>query len=137
MGTKKITFEEWKESRTVLSACEGECCVAFYDMGWLLEAGNGYEVEVVDEKFARAWFKQFGKALGKKFLAGKTYATRSICDNDIGFTFKVIRRTNKFLTLEDSFGEVSRRKVFVYEGAERCKPQGDFSMAPVIKSDKP
>lgn len=67
-----------------------------------------------------------------RFEVGKTYATRSACNHDCVYEFTVIRRTPKFLHLDDGHGKIERRGVYVYNGAENCKPHGTYSMAPII-----
>lgn len=42
----------------------------------------------------------------KKFEVGKTYYSRSICDNECIFTIKVVKRTEKSVT-------------YIYEGKQR------------------
>lgn len=72
-----------------------------------------------------------------KFEVGKTYSTRSICDYDCIFSFEIIGRTEKTVTLKsDSRGTV-RRKVRVGEdGVERLDPHGRYSMSPVLSADR-
>lgn len=64
------------------------------------------------------------------FQTGNTYSTRSICDHNCIFSITVARRTAKTITTTD--GKVLR--VALYEGVETVKPQGSYSMAPVIKA---
>jgi hypothetical protein len=66
-----------------------------------------------------------------KFEAGKTYATRSICDSNSVFKITVVRRTAK--TIWTECGKTLR--VFLYEGIEQVKPLGSYSMCPVIGAD--
>ena len=71
----------------------------------------------------------------KKFEVGKVYSCRSFCDYDTIFSWKVIKRTEKTITLEDTLLKtVFRRKVHNYNGAEACSI-GHYSMAPVIFAD--
>lgn len=70
-----------------------------------------------------------------QFQAGKTYSTRSICDYDCIFSFEVISRTAKQLTLRQQ-GKTFKRGVYSYDGIEHCKPSGSYSMCPVISADK-
>lgn len=74
----------------------------------------------------------------QKFEIGKTYSTRSACDWDTIFSYTVIARTEKTVTLEDKHGHVSRRGVKPdYDGvAEACYPEGRYSMCPLIKADR-
>jgi hypothetical protein len=71
----------------------------------------------------------------KKFEVGKTYSCRSFCDYDTIFSWKVVKRTEKTITLEDTLLKtVFRRKVHEYKGREACSI-GHYSMAPVIFAD--
>jgi hypothetical protein len=69
-----------------------------------------------------------------QFQTGKTYATRSICDYDCIFSFEVIARTAKRLTLRQG-GRTFQRGIYIYNGIEKCKPLGTYSMCPVIGAD--
>jgi hypothetical protein len=68
------------------------------------------------------------------FEVGATYTTRSICDGDIVFEYKVLARTKSFVTLERHGKAIGKKKVYMYDGRECCKPQGDYSMCPVLRS---
>lgn len=70
-----------------------------------------------------------------KFIVGRTYAVRSICDYDCVFRFEVVARTEKTVTLA-SHGKQVRRKVRVVCGAEACDPHGRYSMSPVLSAEK-
>lgn len=70
-----------------------------------------------------------------QFEVGKTYACRSICDSDCIFTYRVIARTAKRVTLE-SHGEKMVRGIGMIDGAECCRPEGSYSMCPVIRADR-
>jgi hypothetical protein len=69
----------------------------------------------------------------KKFEVGKTYSTRSICDSECIFSFEVLKRTAKQITLKHH-NEVFKRGVYIYDGAEHCKPFGSYSMCPIIEA---
>lgn len=73
-----------------------------------------------------------------KFTPGTIYATRSICDYNCVFSFTVVRRTAKFITIEDKFGEAKRVGVSEgYDGGyEIAYPLGKFSMAPLLRADR-
>lgn len=68
-----------------------------------------------------------------KFKVGKTYSMRSVCDYNCIWKFKVVRRTEKTVTLRDQDGRdtVCRVKSFLGE-CESCKPLGTYSMAPIL-----
>lgn len=75
------------------------------------------------------------------FEVGKVYGTRSICDQDTIFSYEVLKRTAKSITLRSvyrngHYGEPKRRGVYVYDGIEYCKPEGTYSMCPVINATK-
>lgn len=72
----------------------------------------------------------------KTFQVGKTYTTRSICDYDCVFYFKVLSRTAKFVTLEDAHGRVRRVGVSMWDGSESCSPHGRYSMSAVLSAKK-
>lgn len=73
-----------------------------------------------------------------RFQIGKIYETSSICDHTCIYSFEVIARTEKTVTLKDrKDGEVYRRKVAWFpDSGERCKPYGVYSMAPTIRADR-
>ena len=74
-----------------------------------------------------------------KFITGKTYSARSSCNYDAVWSFKVVKRTAKTLSLKDSrTGEVfTKRAKPSYCGSyETCLPLGSFSMAPILTSEK-
>ena len=69
------------------------------------------------------------------FTTGTTYDTGAA---DYVWTFTVVSRTAKTLTLVDEYGEVSQRRVTTgWQGHEICLPLGRYSMAPVISADQP
>jgi hypothetical protein len=70
-----------------------------------------------------------------KFEAGKTYKTRSICDYDCVFSYSVVSRSDKTITVAYR-GAVKRCKIQVGDGVEFAYPEGRYSMAPVIKADR-
>ena len=70
-----------------------------------------------------------------KFQTGLKYSCRSVCDHNCIWTFTVIKRTAKFITIEDSRGEVKRVGVHVWQGSESAYPLGQYSMCPIIKAD--
>jgi hypothetical protein len=70
-----------------------------------------------------------------QFQVGKVYTTRSACDYDCIFGYKVIARTAKQITMERNRGDVVKRGVFLIDGVEYCKPEGTYSMCPVISAN--
>jgi hypothetical protein len=69
-----------------------------------------------------------------QFQVGKTYATRSICDYDCIFSFVILDRTAKTVTV-DVHGKTVRRRLSIYEGNEQFSPFGNYSMAAIIGAD--
>lgn len=69
----------------------------------------------------------------RKFEVDETYQTRSICDNNCIFSYKVIKRTPKMLVIE-SRGRQYRTKIHLsWNGEEEIiYPAGKYSMAPVL-----
>lgn len=67
-----------------------------------------------------------------KFETGKTYYTRSICDNDMIISITVASRTTKRIKTTEG----KTLGVSIYEGIEQVRPWGRYSMAPVIGADK-
>jgi hypothetical protein len=70
-----------------------------------------------------------------KFEVGKSYVTRSIGDHDCRWSFEVVGRTEKMITVSAD-GETKKLKVGVYDGVETAYPLGRYSMAPVIRADR-
>lgn len=64
------------------------------------------------------------------FQAGKTYTARSVCDYNCIFSVEVVSRTAK--TLKTADGKTLR--IGVYEGVEFVKPEGSYSMAPIVRA---
>lgn len=71
----------------------------------------------------------------KQFQVGHTYATRSICDHDCIFSFTILGRTAKTVTVT-VHGKTVRRGLQVWEGVEQFKPFGTYSMCAIISADK-
>lgn len=72
----------------------------------------------------------------KAFEVGKTYTCRSACDWDCVFEYTVVKRTAKRVTLRTKHGKTMVRGVSVYDGSEYCKPEGDYSMCPIIRASR-
>ena len=74
-----------------------------------------------------------------QFNVGQTYSMRSVCDHNCIWSYKVIKRTAKTVKLEPSdktYGDVITCRPYIYEGIEKCKPTGSYSMAPILSADK-
>lgn len=76
----------------------------------------------------------------KTFEIGKTYNTRSACDNDCIIELKVIARTAKTITVELKNEGVKKLRInkrdTEFFKAESVRPWGSFSMAPFITAEK-
>ncbi len=75
----------------------------------------------------------------KRFEVGKTYQTRSICNNDCIISITVTARTDKTITVIEH-GEKKRLRIneksTEYHKAETVYPWGHYSMAPQIHADQ-
>jgi hypothetical protein len=70
-----------------------------------------------------------------KFEVGKTYATRSICDHECIFSFVILARTAKQVTV-NVHDKVVKRGLSIVDGIEEFKPFGTYSMCAVIRATK-
>ena len=70
------------------------------------------------------------------FEIGKTYATRSACDHECIWKFRVVSRTEKTLLLQDEDGKARRRGISADASGEYCLPLGRYSMAPVLRAER-
>ena len=70
-----------------------------------------------------------------KFEIGKTYSCRSSCDWDCVFSYTVVARTAKRVTLE-AHGERTVRGIYMVDGVEACRPEGSYSMCPSIRANR-
>jgi len=73
--------------------------------------------------------------MAQQFEVGKTYSTRSMCNWDCIYSFVILARTAKSVTV-DVHGKTVRRGLSIYEGVEQFKPFGNYSMAAIISADK-
>lgn len=71
-----------------------------------------------------------------KFEVGHSYSATSACDHECVWTFEVIKRTAKFITLRENSGEIRRVGVRTHDDHEYASPFGTYSMAPVIVSGR-
>ena len=69
----------------------------------------------------------------KTFKTGETYETRSICNYDCIFSFKILHRTAKCVWINVD-GETVRRGIEVWRDAETFYPFGKYSMAAIISA---
>ena len=70
----------------------------------------------------------------KKFEVGKLYSMRSACDHNCIWSYTVIKRTAKTVTLQALDGEIINNRVKEYENQEFCKPLGTYSMSPTLRA---
>jgi len=71
------------------------------------------------------------------FKVGQEYATRSACDYECVFKFKVLKRTEKTVTIVgDLIDSPKRVKIHNFSDVESFSPYGSFSMAPSISADQ-
>jgi hypothetical protein len=70
----------------------------------------------------------------KQFAIGRTYSTRSICDHNTIFAFRILGRTEKTISTKIN-GRVVRRRLQVRDGVEHFKPYGTYSMCAIISAD--
>lgn len=68
----------------------------------------------------------------KTFEVGQTYQTRSIGDHGCIFGVTIASRTAK--TIKTTDGKTLRIAVWHDGSAEYVKPEGSYSMAPMIKA---
>jgi hypothetical protein len=69
----------------------------------------------------------------RKFETGKTYTARSACDHNCIYSFTIVSRTAKTITVDGMYGVQRRGVKLDWRGeAETCLPFGSYSMAPLI-----
>ena len=72
----------------------------------------------------------------KTFEIDKTYTFRFIGDSDSCVPVKILNRTAKFVTVKTRGEDPIRCKIYIYDGAERCRPLGTYSMCPVLSAER-
>jgi len=71
-----------------------------------------------------------------KFIVGKTYWMRSLCNYDCVWHCEVLSRTAKFVDVKISgYKEPFRCKVREMDEVECCNPLGRYSMAPILRAE--
>jgi hypothetical protein len=88
--------------------------------------------ELVREAIAKA--HKEAEAKTGRFEVGRRYSTRSVCDHNCIFSYEIIKRTEKTVTIADDFGRVKRCKIYNGSRAEYILPEGSFSMCPVLSA---
>lgn len=93
--------------------------------------------ELVREAIRKAHEEADAKAAAAmaEFEVGKTYATHSVCDHDCIFSYTIVKRTEKTITIRNKFGKVKRCKLHNNGQAEYIFPEGIYSMCPVLEAD--
>ncbi|MCP4336550.1 MAG: hypothetical protein GY679_01730 [Mycoplasma sp.] len=72
-----------------------------------------------------------------RFEVGETYEGRFIGDYDNTFTYKIIKRTAKFVTIYCPMEKEEKRcKIYDRDGFEFIYPMGKYSMSPSLRADK-
>ena len=70
-----------------------------------------------------------------KFETGKPSTMRSVCDYNCTWSYKVIARTEKTITIEDEYGKVKKCKVSKWSTTEEViYPLGVYSMCPALRA---
>ena len=68
-----------------------------------------------------------------QFQVGRTYSTRSIGDHDVIYSFEILKRTAKSVTVK-VYDKVVRRGLYIHNGVECFKPFGTYSMCAIISA---
>ena len=69
-----------------------------------------------------------------KFIVGKTYTCKSICDHNVTWSFTVLSRTDTTVKIAGD-GKVKTKKVHIDDsGNEVIRPLGVYSMAPFLRT---
>lgn len=70
------------------------------------------------------------------FEAGQFLETRSACSHDCIYQAKVIKRTEKTVTIETRGEKKPKRvKIHIFDGVECIFPFGQYSMAPIMRAE--
>ena len=70
-----------------------------------------------------------------KFEENQAYSYGYACNASSCVGIEVIKRTEKTVTIRNQFGEVGRRKIMVWNDVEVFRPEGNYSMAPVVMAN--
>lgn len=71
--------------------------------------------------------------MSNQFKVGQTYTTRSICNYDCIYSFKVVKTSKSSVWFTGSCTKgVQRRAVKSYDGKQYFSPLGTYSMSPTI-----
>lgn len=77
----------------------------------------------------------------KQFEVGKTYTSRSSCDSNCIYEWKVIKRTEKTITIVEIIGKHkgTSKRVKIQKSdaaAEFAYPDGRYSMCPLMRAER-
>ena len=73
-----------------------------------------------------------------RFQIGKKYRHGYIGDSQLFRTYKVVNRTKCFIHIEptdEKDPDIKKVKTYKFEGIEHCRPDGYFSMCPILAAD--
>lgn len=73
----------------------------------------------------------------RKFEVGKQYKMKSICDSNCIWSYTVLSRTAKTITITDGDKTLKLRinqKTSEYRNAESVYPLGQYSMCPILSA---
>ena len=70
----------------------------------------------------------------RTFETGKTYSCGSIGDHNCIWSFKVVKRTSKTITIESEDFQTVRRAISIYDNGEVIHPLSKYSMAPILRA---
>lgn len=73
----------------------------------------------------------------RKFQVGKKYKVASICDQNCIWTFEIVARTEKTITISDGKKEKKCRiikKISEYRDSESVYPLGKYAMCPILSA---
>lgn len=73
----------------------------------------------------------------RKFEVGKQYKMKSICDSNCIWSYTVLSRTAKTITITDGDKTLKLRinqKTSEYRNAESFYPLGQYSMCPILSA---
>lgn len=73
----------------------------------------------------------------RKFEVGKQYKMKSICDSNCIWSYTVLSRTAKTITITDGDKTLKLRinqKTSEYREAESVYPLGQYSMCPILSA---
>ncbi len=75
----------------------------------------------------------------KLFEIGKKYSMFSVCDQNCIWSYTVIKRTAKTVTLQDDHGKTKTCRInasySTFSNAETVFPLGQYSMCPILHAN--